>query len=97
MDTNYEEQLSENDNNIYLERSTRVRELIGKPVRHFKGKTYLILNVATHTETQEEMVVYQALYDDYIVYVRPMSMFIEQCTKEQYYLYGQIMRFECIL
>lgn len=51
---------------------------IGKRYRHFKGKDYLVLHVAKHSETLEDMVVYQALYGERGIWVRPLSMFLEQ-------------------
>ena len=42
--------------------------------RHFKGKEYEVLYIATHSETPEEMVVYRALYGERGVWVRPASM-----------------------
>ncbi|MDY0257499.1 DUF1653 domain-containing protein [Gudongella oleilytica] len=45
--------------------------------RHFKGNDYLVLNIAKHSETLEDYVVYQALYGDKGIWVRPMSMFEE--------------------
>lgn len=51
---------------------------IGKKYRHFKGSEYLILHLAKHSETMEPLVVYQALYGDYGVWVRPLQMFLEQ-------------------
>ena len=42
--------------------------------RHFKGKEYEVLGVARHSETQEELVVYRALYGDFGLWVRPVSM-----------------------
>lgn len=50
--------------------------------RHFKGNEYLVINLAKHSETQEDMVVYQALYGDYGIWVRPLSMFLEQVEKD---------------
>lgn len=50
---------------------------IGEIYRHFKGNDYLVLNVAKHSETLEDYVVYQALYGDRGIWVRPMSMFEE--------------------
>ena len=46
--------------------------------RHYKGNDYEVLMVARHSETEEEMVVYRALYGDYGVWVRPYKMFVEK-------------------
>ena len=45
--------------------------------RHFKGREYEVIGVATHSETEEAMVVYRKLYDDYSLWVRPASMWNE--------------------
>jgi len=45
--------------------------------RHYKGKEYRVLFIAKHSETVEEMVVYQALYGDFGYWVRPKEMFME--------------------
>lgn len=45
--------------------------------RHYKGKDYEVLDVATHSETGEQLVVYRCLYGDYSWWVRPLSMFTE--------------------
>ncbi len=50
---------------------------VGAKYRHFKGNDYLVLNIAKHSETLEDYVVYQALYGDKGIWVRPMSMFEE--------------------
>lgn len=50
----------------------------GKKYRHFKGKEYLVLYRARHSETLEEMVVYQALYGERGIWVRPLEMFLGQ-------------------
>lgn len=52
--------------------------------RHFKGNLYLVLYIATHTETQEQMVVYRALYGELEVYVRPYDMFASEVDKAKY-------------
>jgi len=46
--------------------------------KHFKGNKYLLLYIAHHSETMEEMVVYQALYGDKGIWVRPLPMWIEK-------------------
>lgn len=51
---------------------------IGKKYRHFKGNEYLVLHLAKHSETLEEMVVYQALYGEKGIWVRPLEMFLDQ-------------------
>jgi len=46
--------------------------------RHYKGNEYEVLMVAKHSETEEEMVVYRALYGEYGYWVRPLAMFTEK-------------------
>ena len=58
--------------------------LAGRVYRHFKGKDYKVLVVAQHTETGEQCVVYQALYDDFAYYVRPYAMFASEVDREKY-------------
>ena len=48
--------------------------------QHYKGQLYQVLHVATHSETQEKLVVYQCLYGDYSMWVRPVDMFTESIT-----------------
>ena len=50
--------------------------------RHFKGNEYLILHIAKHSETLEDMVVYQALYGEFGIWVRPLDMFLEQVERD---------------
>lgn len=48
--------------------------------RHFKGNEYQVLGVARHSETEEEMVVYRALYGEGGLWVRPAAMWLETVT-----------------
>ncbi len=59
------------------------RIIIGGTYRHFKGKEYRVIGIAKHSETLEEMVVYQKLYDDGL-WVRPAKMFLEVVEREGY-------------
>ena len=52
--------------------------------RHFKGNLYRLITIARHSETLEEMVVYQALYGEGGYWVRPAAMWDEHVEKEGY-------------
>lgn len=66
----------------------------GDVVRHFKGNRYRILCFARDSETQEEMVVYRALYGEQGVWVRPKAMFFSPVDREKYPQARQAWRFE---
>lgn len=50
--------------------------------RHYKGNLYEVLGTAQHSESEEHVVVYRALYGDYGLWVRPLEMFTESVTKD---------------
>ena len=57
--------------------------------KHYKGDLYLVEDIAYHSETQEKLVLYRALYGDNKLWVRPYEMFLEEVNKN-----GQKYRFE---
>lgn len=64
----------------------------GETYKHFKGKHYHIITLATHTETNEEMVVYTQIKNGK-TYVRPLEMFLSPVDKEKYPEVKQDFRF----
>ena len=58
------------------------QSLIWREFRHFKGNLYRLEGFAKHTETQEEMVVYRALYGERGLWVRPAKMFFETIERD---------------
>lgn len=73
-----------------------MREIeVGKTYRHFKGKYYLVEDIAIHSETKEEFVVYKALYGECNTYIRPLEMFLEEVDiNRPDNIYKQKYRFE---
>ena len=57
---------------------------VGEKYLHFKNKLYQVLAIATHTETGEPLVIYQALYGERGLWVRPAAMWNEHVERDGY-------------
>lgn len=64
--------------------------------KHFKGKYYLVIDIAFDSETKEKMVVYRRLYDDMSLWVRPLKMFLSEVDHIKYPNVTQKYRFELV-
>ena len=62
--------------------------------RHFKGDLYLVEDVAKHSETDEEYVIYRKLYGDCSLWIRPKEMFLSPVDREKYPDCEQQYRFQ---
>ena len=62
--------------------------------KHFKGDYYLVVDVANHSETKDQYVVYRRLYGDGSLWIRPKDMFLSEVDHEKYPNVEQKYRFE---
>ena len=65
-----------------MKHMVRELDMTSKYYRHFKGNIYRVLHIAKHSETLEDMVVYQAMYGERGIWVRPLAMFEEEIERD---------------
>ena len=75
--------------------------VVGGTYKHFKGNLYKVLMIGYDSETNNDekpkkLVIYEALYDDHKIWVRPYEMFISKVDKNKYPDINQEYRFELI-
>lgn len=75
--------------------------VVGGTYKHFKGKLYKVINIGYDSETNNDqfpkkLVIYEALYDDHKIWVRPYDVFISKVDKDKYPDVLQEYRFELI-
>lgn len=69
---------------------------VGKTYKHFKGNDYRVLMIVRDSETLEDIVIYESLYGDHIIWARPYDKFNSKVDKEKYPNVIQEYRFEQI-
>mgnify|MGYP002578304388 FL=1 len=67
---------------------------INRVYRHFKGDYYIVVDIANHSETGEQYVLYRKLYGDGSLWIRPINMFLSEVDHDKYPNVNQKYRFE---
>lgn len=68
----------------------------GKKYRHFKGGLYEVIDIAIHSENEEQIVIYKSCDNPSFIWARPLNMFISEVDRDKYPDVKQKMRFELV-
>ena len=68
--------------------------MVGRRYRHFKGRIYIVTDLAVNTESDEIMVIYKCFADPLVTWCRPLSMFTSDVDRIKYPNVKQKKRFE---
>ena len=81
--------------NVSVETLEKLREdMVGRRYKHFKGRIYIVNDIAVHTESDEIMVIYKCFADPFVTWCRPLSMFTSDVDRIKYPHVKQKKRFE---
>lgn len=81
--------------NVSVETLEKLKEnMVGRRYKHFKGRTYIVNDIAVHTESDEIMVIYKCFTDPFVTWCRPLSMFTSDVDRIKYSDVKQKKRFE---
>lgn len=81
--------------NISVETLEKLKDsMVRRRYKHFKGRTYVVTDIAVHTESDEIMVIYKCFTDPFVTWCRPLSMFTSDVDRIKYPDIKQKKRFE---
>lgn len=81
--------------NVSVETLENLKEfMVGRRYKHFKGRTYVVTDIAVHAESDEIMVIYKCFVDSLVTWCRPLDMFTSDVDREKYPNVKQKRRFE---
>ncbi len=83
--------------NVSVETLEKLKDsMVGRRYKHFKGRTYIVTDIAVHTESDEIMVIYKCFVDPLVTWCRPLTMFTSDVDREKYPNVKQKRRFELL-
>ena len=69
--------------NVSVETLGKLKDsMVGRRYKHFKGRTYIVTDIAVHTESDEIMVIYKCFTDPLVTWCRPLAMFTSDVDRE---------------